>query len=361
MDTLALPIVELSGTPAEMGRSYGGQLAGPISGFVAHRLAITGQYLRDRGFAGEADLLAVGEAGLAVLEGFDGEGFAELVATAEAAGVEPAGLFAAANYSDVRDVVLLAGGDPSDEGCTAFALSGEVTTSGEVIAGQTWDLHPRDMEHVIAVHRRPTHGARTVAITTVGSPTLIGLNEHGVYVGTTNIKVRGVRGDGVGYLNVLHRALSRAKTAEEASALMSEAPRLAAHTYWGADARGAIELEASAGSVVRRALGGGTPWLVQTNHCLDPEHVSREAEAPSESSSHRLSRATDLVGAGAHDVASLRALMGDRAGAPNCISRWHEDGQYAATNACAIAEPARGVMHACRGPADRGEWVELRP
>ena len=363
--TFELPQIQVAGTPREMGQSYGEQLREQIKAFVAHRLSITGAYLAERGFEGEADLLRVGASGLAALERAHPEGFEELAATAEAAGVDAAALFAAGNYSDIRDVVLLGGSappDPSADGCTAFVLPHDLSREHAVLAGQTWDLHPADVEFVVAVKRKPDDGPRTWSITTVGCPTLIGLNEHGVYVGTTNIKVSSVRDDAPGYLNILHLALTTTSDAPQAAKVFEQTPRLAAHTYWAADLAGGVEVEASAGHAVTRQLGGGVNgMLLQTNHCLEPQHIETEAEPPSDSSVARFARAKEILAAGGHDVESLKAMMGDREGAPNCISRHHEDEQYAATNACAIADLTNTTLHACRGPADRGAWVELRP
>ena len=53
-------------------------------------------------------------------------------------------------------------------------------------------------------------------------------------------------------------------------------------------------------------------------------------------------------------------LMIDRAGGVQAINRYPEDGESTATNACMIGVPASLRFEACRGPADRGEWVHLR-
>jgi len=361
--TWDLPTIEVKGSPKQMGQSYGEQLRDQIKEFVEHRIRITGQYLAERGFEGEADLIRVGTTGLEALERIHQEGHEELVATAQAAGVEPAALFSAGNYSDVRDVVLLGGKgeDAKADGCTAFIVPADLTRDGHVLAGQTWDLHPDDVKHVVAVKRKPIDGPRTWSITTVGCPTLIGMNEWGVYVGTTNIKVKEVREDAPGYLNVLHLALSTASDAPAAARVFEQTARLAAHTFWSAELSGGSEIEASASRAVVRDLGRGIEGtLLQTSHCLDAGLADLEAEEPSESSLKRYDRAKELLGIGGHDVESLKKLMADREGAPYCISRWHEDGEYAATNACVIADFVNATLHACRGPSDRGAWVELR-
>jgi hypothetical protein len=237
-----------------------------------------------------------------------------------------------------------------------MALPRSATESGEVIAAQTWDLHPRDIEFVVAVHRKPSESAETWAVTTAGAPTLIGMNEHGLYVGTTNLKVRGV-GVGVPYLSILHRAV-RCNDRTEAAGVVESAPRVAAHSFWFADERGAVELECSSERCVRREMASEA--LIQTNHCLDARHQEAESEPPSSSSLHRLRRTQALVEHGPHSVSTIQSMFQDRMDGLNSINRYPEDEQIAATNACAIGVPAERTLYACRGPADQGEWRALR-
>ncbi|HYP86980.1 MAG TPA: carcinine hydrolase/isopenicillin-N N-acyltransferase family protein, partial [Polyangiaceae bacterium] len=176
-----------------------------------------------------------------------------------------------------------------------------------------------------------------------------------VAVGTTNIKTRRSR-VGVGYLSLLHRAI-RARSAAEARELLRSAPRAAAHTYWLADAQGAMELECDPDTVVERRADSQP--LARTNHCLSGTMQQAEGEPPTASSQKRLARAQATLAAGAQDVESMQALMRDRSDGVDSINRYTEDAQGTTTNACLIAIPERLELWACRGPADRGEWRQL--
>ncbi|MEM9083362.1 MAG: C45 family peptidase [Planctomycetota bacterium] len=360
-----LPIHTFSGTPKQIGHAHGEALRDDIQTFTAHRIEITAKYLSDRRFeAPEQLIIEHAEQSLASLEAFDANGSTELRATAEGAGVSVPALYAAGNYSDLRDSILIASNKApvpaeQDDGCTAFTIPPSQTAEGNLLAGQTWDLHPRDMDFVVAIHRKPSDGPNTVAITTVGCPTLIGVNELGVAVGTTNIKVRSVNTSGVGYLNILHKALSEASSAPQAATIVVNAVRLAAHTYWCSDTATTVQLEASEDHVTRRDLADEP--IIQTNHCLASHHQTLEAEPPSESSTHRFARATAMLDRNDITPGALIEMMGDRADAPNSINRKHADEQYAATNACALMTPASKTLQACKGPADEGEWVTLSP
>ena len=98
---------------------------------------------------------------------------------------------------------------------------------------------------------------------------------------------------------------------------------------------------------------------MRTNHCLVPEHSAHEGEPPSASSRARLARLQDRLSARGQSVDSVRALFADRSDGIDSVNRFAEDGQGTSTNSCVIAIPARREMFACRGSADRGEWIKL--
>lgn len=355
MSLLTLPLVECAGDATAMGHAQGEALRERINAFIQQRLDAYDAYSRERHGPTVGQFLTTGSACLRVYEQWDPEGAAENAAIAAAAGVSPESLYATTNMTDVRDVLLLPA-PQGDEGCTSLLVPATSARGGELIVGQTWDLNPTDLDFVVAVHRKPSRGPETWSVTVAGALSLTGMNQHGVAVGTTNIKTRRSR-VGVGYLSLLHRAI-RAQNAAEAETFVRGAPRAAAHTYWLADATGATELECDPESVSERRVEREP--IARTNHCLAPPFLEAEGEPPTVSSQKRLARAEAELRAASQDVASLRRLMGDRSDGVDSINRYTEDDQGTTTNACLIAIPARLELWACRGPADRGEWVQLR-
>lgn len=352
---LELPEVECRGTPTELGHAQGEALRERIGAFVDQRLSALRVYLSERGEARRFDeFVSVGAACREVARTYDPDAIAELDAIAAAAHIDASVLYAVSNMTDVRDVLVLPS-EPAREGCTSLLLGPALTRGRVVLAGQTWDLNPTDLDFVVAVHRRPTSGTETWSVTCAGSLSLMGMNADGIAVGTTNIKTRASR-VGVGYLSLLHRAI-RSRSRAEAVERVRSAPRAAAHTYWIADAVGGAELECDPDSVIERALGGHA--IVQTNHCQAPELRRREGEPPSPSSVRRLERATRVLAAGAHDIESIRALFANRQDGVDSINRYTEDAQGTTTNACIVCVPASRELWACRGPADRGRWKRL--
>jgi hypothetical protein len=356
MSLMELPIVECAGDARAMGHQQGEALRERIQAFVQQRLDAFDAYSSERSGPGVGQFLTAGSQCLRVYEGWDPEGAAESSAIAEAAGVSAESLYSTTNMTDVRDVLLLPAGNADNEGCTSMLVPPSGTRGGQVLVGQTWDLNPSDLDFVVAVHRRPKSGVETWSVTVSGALSLTGMNARGVAVGTTNIKTKRSR-VGVGYLSLLHRAI-RAESAAEAEALLRAAPRAAAHTYWLADALGATELECDPENVVERRAESIA--LARTNHCLAEPLRELEGEPPTASSQRRLARAEEQLRAAPQDVESVRALMSDRSDGVDSINRYAEDEQGTTTNACLIAIPQRLELWACRGPADRGQWIQLR-
>ncbi len=353
-ELLKLRQVHVSGDPRALGRGQGEALRPVIVAFVEQRLQALRAYMEERKAGSVEAFLALGAECLRIAQAWDPAGTSEHLGIAEGAGVDATSLYAVANMTDVRDVLLLP--PPlEDEGCTSFVLPKHLSADGLVVAGQTWDLNPDDLDYVVAIHRRPSEGPETWSVTCAGCLSLVGMNEHGLAVGTTNIKARATQ-PGVGYMSLLHRAI-RERTRELAAESIRSAPRAAAHTYWIADAGGGLEIEATARhAVVRRA---DEVALARTNHCIAPEVLALQGEATTSSSLARLARATKVLSQGKHDLESLRALFADRTDGVDSINRYPEDAQGTTTNSCVLAWPERRLLWACRGPADRGEWVVL--
>ncbi len=349
-----LPKLECRGSATELGRAQGEAFREEIRGFIRQRLDALRDYMAERGTPDVAGFLATGRQCFEIAEAWDTEAALELRGIAEAAGVDVYELYSVGNMTDVRDVLLLPA-PPDDEGCSAFILPPALTASGKLMAGQTWDLNPTDLDFVVAVHRRPLEGPETWSITCVGCLSLMGMNAEGVAVGTTNIKVRGSR-PGVGYLSLLHRAL-RSETSQAAARWIREAPRAAAHTYWIVDANSAVEYECSTRFALERRIDQAP--LCRTNHSTATEHADLEGEAPTASSQRRLERLAEILGQGQHTQASLQNVFADRSCGVDSINRYPEDAQGTTTNACMLCVPAERRLWACKGPADRGEWFEL--
>lgn len=351
---LALPVIEVFGTPRAMGRAHGEAVRELVRGFMADRVRAGAVFVRQK--RRDGDFLATAAACLGILRAWDPAGWDEHLGVAEGAGVDPVELYAAGNLTDIRDAAcfrpIAAGAEA--EGCTTALVPAARSATGAPLAAQTWDLNPPDLAFVVAVRRRPAEGPATVSITCAGCPNLMGVNAAGLAFGTTNLKVHGVRA-GVPYLSLLHR-MSRCRDRAEAAAVLRAAPRAAAHSYWLADPAGIEDWECTADRALPRPGDGP---LCRTNHCLDDGNAAREDEPPTASSRARLESARRALSAPRLGVDDLRALFADRSQGADSINRYVEDGTGTSTNACMVAEPRERRIHACRGSADRGAWAVL--
>lgn len=352
---LTLPQYTFAGSPAEIGHALGETLRDQIQRFIQIRFNAVKGYAEARGWASVEGITDVGARCQQIYAQWDPAGYAEHVAIAEGAGVPALDLYIATNMTDVRDVLLISAG-AEEEGCSSILLPGGKTAEGRPLVGQTWDLNPPDVDYIVGVHRKPTEGPETWSLTCTGCLTLIGMNSAGVAVGTTNIKVKGSR-PGVCYLDILHR-LIRAGSAAEAAALVPEAPRAGAHTYWIADATQQLEWEATPLGATRRDAGEAP--LHRTNHCLVPANVAAQGEQPGESSFARFSRIDARLRQDDLTVEDLKGIFADRADGVHSVNRYPEDDQGTATNGVFIADPVQRELWACRGPADRGVWAHFK-
>lgn len=354
---MTLPQFTVSGSRREMGYQYGDLCQALIQDFVAQRMTAVDEHLNERGHDGTDGLFVAGAACLELLKSFDSAGHEEHLAIAEGANVDPIHLYTTANMTDIRDIITLPG-EPivvDDEGCTAALLPPSASASGQSLQGQTWDLNGPDVKYVIALHQRPDEGPESWTVTCAGCQTLMGMNEHGVTVGTTNLKTRGAK-VGIPYLSVLHLAL-RQTTLDAASDVVKNAPVAGSHSYWLGDQARAVEWERTPTTAFRRSTEDGA--IVRANHCLFDENKQHETDL-SPSTHERFSRMQTLIAqSNDHTLDSLISMFSDRSDGRLSINRFAEDQSGATTNAVVAMNPAELEFLACRGQADQGVWAQL--
>ena len=144
----------------------------------------------------------------------------------------------------------------------------------------------------------------------------------------------------------------------EASEIIEGAPHAGAHTYWLCDEHDQIEWEVSpANSPISRDTTNGP--IHRTNHCLSEENCLIEGEVVGESSEARYNRVEALIGGNDLGPEELKEIFCDRSDGILSVCRHPEDDQGGSTNAAFIAIPKERKAFACRGPADRGSWIDL--
>ncbi len=352
--------LELSGTFRDMGEAHGEACRELIHALYARRVANAIEQARTYGgrTIDEAGLMALSARCLPAVQAYHPAGFEELSGIAAGANLTPLQIWTMNALTDLRDVAAFADLAPADgQGCSSFIVQADRTAEGRRFCGQTWDLSTDNMPHVLMVRRAPKEGPKTLCLTTTGCLSLMGLNEYGVAVGTTNIRAYDSRA-GVCYLDVIHKALT-ARTTDGAAHAVTEAPRAGAHYFYLLDADGhslALECTAAQHQAVRVEQG----TYVHCNHFVCDALLDLEVKGtPMASSSHRQARLTTLLD-GATQPLTPEDLMGfleDTSGGANAISR--HDFAGISSNGAVVMEPSQRQLWAVHGPPDRGTWQRM--
>jgi isopenicillin-N N-acyltransferase like protein len=342
-----------------MGEAFGESCRAEIAELYAARLRNAMTQARQYGGreVDESMVLAVARACIEPTAAYHPDGFAELSGIARGADMPLEKILAMNGLTDLRDVLAWGGDLEALGGCTSFVVTREWSREGKLLCGQTWDLATDNMPYVVGVHRQPEQGPATWTLTTVGCLSLIGLNEAGIAIGTTNIRTKDAR-PGVTYLSLIHKALA-STTLDDAAAAISSAARAGAHFYYLADAHGrALALECTPEHVDVTEIEIGA--YVHTNHCLCAEHQAIEGDTPSASSHARQLRLESLIAAdcGRADLDSAKRWLGDRENGVNAISRTDFDG--ISSNGAVVMQPETGTIHVAHGPPHLAQWLDLR-
>lgn len=350
-----LPIIELAGTPKAMGQAFGEICRDDIQKLYNIRLQsvikFAADYQRDISIE---QILDIAGACLKPTLAFDPIGYEEFTAIAHAANLSPQQCYVMQGLTDLRDIMAF--GDPPDgEGCSSLILGADRTNTGAMLLAQSWDLQTNNMPFVRLVHRKPTHAPQTISLTLTGCLTLIGINEHGIAVGNTNLKTTDSR-IGVQYLSVLHRAL-RCSTLDDAVQVITQAPRASGHYYYVGSPDGkAVGIECSATRYVLNQVTDG--HYVHCNHALSPQIAHYKANDPTTTTIHRQSRLSQLIDEhpttiGVEDIKSF--LSDHEGGDDRCLCRHGHNN--ISTNATVILSPSTREIHACRGQPHTSQWL----
>jgi isopenicillin-N N-acyltransferase like protein len=353
-------VLTLTGKPQQMGEQFGEACRDQIAELYRRRVDNALAQAKEYGgrAVSEATLLAVSRGCLPISESYDADGLAELQGIARGSKLTLEQIFAMNALTDLRDV--LAFGDmktwPVDQECSSFVIAKDQSATGNTLCGQTWDLATDNMPYVLVVVRKPIDRPQTWSLTTTGCLSLIGFNEAGIAIGTTNIRTTDSR-LGVGYLQIIHKALATRKL-DDVETAITKAPRAGAHYYYAVGEGGrAIAVECTATLAKTTHIERG--YFVHCNHILDAEEKTLEASTPMASSLCRQSRMGTLIGGakGPLGAEDMKKFLADHDGGANAICR--HDYAGISSNGSIIMEPEARRAWACHGRACTAEWIQL--
>lgn len=343
-------LLDLSGSPVEIGRAHGEAFADEIRHYADDRIGLVASGLWSGGPLSRQQVLEIADSMLDAHKAFDTDLFAELTAMADAAGLTPAEAVVAGGFTDFVDTVrAVVGGDPPleviEDDCTAVIVP-DHRADGAGFFAQTWDMHDTATDHIVLLRIQPDHAPNAIVFTTTGCLGQLGMNDEGVCVGINNLtSIDGARG--VTWPTVV-RAMLRSSTADEALSILLGANLAGAHNYLIFDRHGNgfnIEAMPTARPVTRL---GSTP-LVHTNHAIDDEAYAVQADKDLgllDSSTRRLARAAALLADGPVDADRLIALTRE----PSAICQLASAPYHIESSGAAVMRPATGEFWACWGP-----------
>jgi len=280
---MPIEIIELSGSPQEMGRQHAEQVGDAGLAMVRGRCDLALSKAREKDESVDMSrCLSIAAEHLPAHERYSPKVYAEFKALAEGLGVGEGELLIGNGYTDYIDVLMLA----LDEGagCTSFIATGEATADGLTYVGQTWDMHAFAEPYMRLFRRQPDEGPAWLTLTTAGCLSLIGLSENGIAIGNTNVAPTDAR-PGVMYLAMIHQAL-RSPDFDSTRAAITDAPRASGHYYYLAGPDGsAVGLETTAARHEELPTEHGL--LVHANHYHDSALAELSRQAASENSQAR--------------------------------------------------------------------------
>ena len=354
---MELDLLELEGTPYELGYAHGERFREAIIRYADERVRLAASADWTGCELGRDEVLALAQACLPAHREFTPTGYEELQGMAAATGLTLEELLIVGGFTDFVDTVYARGASREAtpygaDDCTAVLVPGARARKGQALFAQTWDMHASSAEHVLLLRGRPTGAPEFLTFTSVGCVGMIGMNEAGLVVGINNL-MAGDGGIGVMWTFVVREILRR-ETVAQAVELLERAPLAGAHNYLLLDRSGAgANVEAT--STIRHVTPLDGTLLTHTNHCLVPDTQSVERERTSASlasSKGRLDRAGELLIGDELTPEDLQRLTADE---PTiCVSP--QPPTHIATCGAAVMRPATGEFWAVKGAPSKGEF-----
>lgn len=343
-------VLEISGTPYQLGYQHGEQYTQAIRELAEERLQLSLESAWVGRNVNREQVMALAAECLEAQQAYAPDLMQELAGMADATGLSREELLITNGFTDFVDALY----NLDDQRvtpeiaaleCTSFMTHRSVTEWGNNLIGQTWDMHATATPYVILLRGYPTDQPHFLTFTVTGCIGMIGMNEHGISVCINNLM--GADGQpGVTWPFVIRKILQQT-TIDDALACITGAPLAGGHNYMLADAEGnAYNVEAMTTATHIEPLTNEA--LAHANRCLVPATQAVERELTED----------DIVDS---DVRLGRAvtLLTERPITPELMMRVTRDRSDGNFSICAMPEPpfyseTCGAVIMC--PATREFW-----
>jgi isopenicillin-N N-acyltransferase-like protein len=184
MDALPVPLIAVSGTPAECGAGYGEAAVDRIRA----NLELYRRRFRDEGGLDAGGVRAAGQRFRGVTAALHPRIAAMLDAVAEGAGEPVEDVYALNARTELLYDAAVTRARTSrrhtgqEGGCTAVGVLGTHTASGHLLLAQNWDWHPDQRDAMVLLATRDERGHGVLTLAEAGMLAKAGMNSGGVGV-----------------------------------------------------------------------------------------------------------------------------------------------------------------------------------
>lgn len=332
-----LPVVVLSGTPAQRGRQHGRMFADRISLVIANM---------KQGHSPETYSRARQNANTSW----------ELLKQRAPDVAEEISGIASGALCDHIDIYCNIGFEFFDTN-PATGCSGLAVASGKgAVLGQNWDAPP-EMHGALALFMHlGEEGLELAMVASIGTLGWVGMNRFGVGLLTNDVMLdsstRGMPSQ------VVRRLLLATRNVPSAIEALKQLPVMGGRCYLLGDREGAItglELSPSAGVCELPSASR----IFHTNHALlattQAVEVESQLQAVYPSSRARL-RELKRSGNTANSVNDLMQALSDRTNAPDAVCKTVSEGEHTSTAFSIIIDCGERLLYLCAGPPSEGQY-----
>jgi len=348
------PVIEVSGTPFELGRQHGERAKERVERSLANYAKLFAFNGMDWGDAQQRALKYRDCIGA-----FDASLLEEMEGIARGVGRPFSEILTLNARTEVLPPTFLTGSDAGE--CTAIAVSPAASATGETLLAQNWDWIGSQREALIVLRVRESADPACLTLTEAGMLAKIGLNSLGLGVGLNFLRSV-FDGTQIGVpVHLLLRALLKRASVREAVAFASGLTFGGSSNIIMADRGGdAANLEFSPKGM--RVVRGEGATLCHTNHFTHPEAAGWQAtHVPNLSTEPRLERALEHAAARPkHGLEDVKRLLRDESAGLLSICREPDlslpkEAQVESV-ASVVMELGRGVMHVAPDVPSRADY-----
>ena len=356
-----IPVIELFGTPYEMGRAHGEALADQVREFVESVTAVhrmNNAYLA----VGKDSLEIFCKKNLGFLEKFSPELVQEMHGIADGASVTFEDILYLNSFLELEDLRAPGVGarvlPDSLWGCTTFNVTRDAGEGGRAYIGQTYDMEKYYEKFLCLLRITPESGPAQLVISFAGILGLNGLNSAGVGAVINKVTATDAR-PGVIYPFIMRKALAGERIGDALGAAIFS-PRAGGINYQFAGSGVAFCAETSATWYELLEIDGA---IAHTNHFVGAS--MRKFETPNWLS-HGGSMVRKQVAdaflkkhSGSLNPEKLMELTRDHTNYPRCICAHGFEGEDPRTAFhtvfAVVMDPEAGWMELCPGnPCENG-------